>query len=245
MTDPVASGGVDDLLLEEDLEDDAVVDTPSARVSYLAAASSSDKDAAPGNASRGVPTRVPTTVPSGGLMQVCSGSTVPTVGGQPRVAEPLPPPPAARPGTSAGAGAGFSRWPCGRRWWCRTRCRRGQLPCRHGGSRWSESPAGRRTGDDGGGRTPQVRGYSTWAAGQSSHRGGAPCGRDATRSTAGVERKIRALPMVVDGGSYSRRVPAFFPPQPRGRCRCKCRSGSRGRRRFFLGRPGLPRWVAA
>lgn len=123
--DPVASGSVDDRLLKKNLDDDAVVETPSPTISYLAGASSSGEDAAPGNALRGVPTRVPTRVPSGVLMQVCSGTTVPTLGGQPRVAEPLPSPPAARPEARASAGAGLSSWPCGRRWCGRARCGRG------------------------------------------------------------------------------------------------------------------------
>lgn len=107
MAYPEVSREVNDLLVEEDLEDDEAVPSLSAWPSYLA--SSPHVDAADGNPPRAATSSVPSARPSGGLMSVCCGTTAPSVGGQPRVAEPLPPPPAARLGASAGAGGGLSQ----------------------------------------------------------------------------------------------------------------------------------------
>lgn len=92
MTDPVATGAVGDRLLEKDMEDNEVVTSLPDMVSYLAGASSSDEDEAPGNPIGGVPTRVPTEVPSGGLILVCGGTMAAHVSVQARVAGPLPSP---------------------------------------------------------------------------------------------------------------------------------------------------------
>lgn len=106
MDDPEVSRDVNDPLVEEDIEDyEAVSSLPDGR--FLA--SSSDEDEAGGDPSRAATSSVPTARPSGELMSVCSGTTAPSVGCQHGVADPLPPPPAARLETSAGAGAGFSQ----------------------------------------------------------------------------------------------------------------------------------------
>lgn len=84
MTDPVATGGVDDLLLEQDMEDDGAVDTTPAGVFYLAGASSSEDGEAPGVPPVDAAAHVLSGAPSGGLMSVCSGTTAPSASGAPR-----------------------------------------------------------------------------------------------------------------------------------------------------------------
>lgn len=84
LTDPVAAGGVGDLLLEDDMEDDETVAITPAWSSYRADTCSSEDDEAPGNPPGDATTRVPTGAPSGCLMSVCSGTTLSSASGAPR-----------------------------------------------------------------------------------------------------------------------------------------------------------------
>lgn len=75
MTDPVATGGVDDLLLEEDVEDGDPVGMNPAGVSCSAGVSSSEDGEAPRAPPVTAAARFPTGTPSGGLMSVCREAT--------------------------------------------------------------------------------------------------------------------------------------------------------------------------
>lgn len=65
----------DDLLVEEVMEDDAPV-APTAAECFLAGSSDDDEE--------NVTVRVSAAIPTGGLSSLCSGTTAPTAGGQPR-----------------------------------------------------------------------------------------------------------------------------------------------------------------
>lgn len=199
MSDPQVPGGegADDLLLEEEEEvivDDVPVSATAAEC-FLASSSEEEDD-------RVTVCVAPEGAP-GGLSSVCSGTTAPSGGGQPRVAAAsAPTPPAARMAPVAGAGAALPQDGVA-----------GVSDGRGG------TPAGTAGQDGAGARPVDV----SAAAGSGSTRAAlvvptsGPGGGDALpavpRTLGGQEV---STPMAVDSGSYSGRVPALLlPPRPR------------------------------
>lgn len=241
MADPEVPRGVNDLLVEEDMEDDEAVPSLPSGPPYLA--SSSDEDEADGDPSRAITAGVPTGRPSGGLMSVCSGTVAPSGGGQPRVVESLPPPRATRLGTGAGAGVGLSQGgPAGRNGGEASPVDGGNSPSVSAG----QGGPGRRHGGEaspvGGGNSPTVL---VGQDGPGSRPAGVPAvvvadvpaGSVSTRWSPLASLRAKEVPpaaevlpavprvsgaqdapspMAVDGGSYYVRVPALLlPPRPR------------------------------